>query len=179
MAYMDFINKAAMMDKKDILSSFDWELVCTSKPKAIYWPGDLIIKGRTTSVELPADLSIENQKSEMRGITLITPGEVINSGTLTLNYQDFEDQAFTAFFLDYAYKSNNPLTRRSLRKEDLVSDWDFYRLNVNRQPVRACRMRTCLVSDGSMGDAQDTEKVNIQKGKLTFDVQLFWWENLN
>lgn len=179
MGYMDFINKASMQRKGDILSSFDWELVCITKPKACYYPGDLVIRGRTNSVDLPPDLDVENAKTEMRGYTVLSPGKVTNTGTFSINFQDFEDQAMTAFFLDLIYKTNNPLTRRSLRKEDLVSDWDFYRLNVNREPVRACRMRTCLVSGGTMGDVQDTEKAPIQKGKIDFDIQLYWWENLN
>lgn len=179
MGYMDFINQAQAQNKADILSSFDWELRCITKPKAVYYPGDLVIAGRTNSVDLPPDIDIENGNSDMRGYVIKTPGKAKTDGEVTINYQDFEDQAMTAFFLDYAYKSDNPFTHQSLPKEDLASDWDFYRLNVNRQPVRVCRMRTCLVSNGNMGDTQDTTKTPIQKGKITLDVQLYWWENLN
>lgn len=174
--YMDsYINEAEMTSKADTLSSFDWELECTSLPKAIYFPGKLVVMGRTNSVSVPADFSVSNGDAAMRGWSSKQVGMSNNSGQLVLNFQDFEDQAVTAFCLDYYYKSNNPLTRRSLRKEDLASDWVFRHLNVNRQPVRTCYMKTCLYSNSDPGETADNQKNPIQSGSLTLDVQLFYW----
>jgi len=177
--FMSYINRANMMTSKEILTSFDWEVKFVKIPSAVYWPGELTFQMRLKEVQLPPDLTVDVNKTELRGYSILTPGLVTNSGQFTLNLQDFEDQSITAFLIDYVYKVNNPLTRQSLRKEDLICDVDFYRLNVSRQPVKVCKLRTCLPTAINQGDEQNTEKTPIQATSITFEAQLYWWETLN
>ena len=159
MGLMSEITRSNMrMDTQEILTSFDWELEFTHKPNAVFYPGDQTLILRLKNVSLNTDTTNSVLQAQLRGFTVIQSGLTENSGQLTLNFQDFEDQAIAAFLEDWVTKCNTRSTRRSVHKRDLYADITVRRLNSFRKAVREWRCETCLPSSGSPNDQFTAEK---------------------
>ena len=180
--YMDFINRNNMkMNAQEILTSFEWDVEFTKKPAAVFWPGDDTFHIRLNSVQPPGADGSSNQvqQAEMRGFTLIQSGLTENSGSLSMNFQDFEDQAIVAFLEDWVTKCNTRDTRRSIHKRDLIADIKVTRYNSFRKPVKEWICETCLPAQSGYGDQFTAQKALLGQCSLNLQVEYFTTHLLN
>jgi len=175
--YMDYVTRDKIAQKtSQFLTSFDWDLEILTKPSAVYWPGDDVFKVRTSEI-VPTSIIPDHSviSVEIRGFTLLQPGLTINSGDFSITLQDFEDQSILALMIDWVYKCNNPNTRSSYRREDLLMDFNLYRLNSSRKPVFQYIIKGCLPNKLDYSDPMDGTKKEI--GKCTFGCKVEYFES--
>jgi hypothetical protein len=167
-----FMNRINRNDIKHsnlaFLTTFEWELVITKLPPAIYYPSDDVIQVRLKSVSGLPNYENEVQETNIRGFKLIQSG-LTNNGSvdITFTFADFEDQSIEAFFQDYIYKSNDPFTRKSLHRRDLMMDCELYRLNVNREPVSKWILEGGLPTSADIKDEFTSEMTLIDEKTLS------------
>ena len=106
------------------------------------------------------------------GFDLIQPGLINTSGTIGLNFQDFEDQAIAAMIQDWSEKSNTRDTHRSAHKRDLYADLVIYRLNSFRKKIYQIEAQTCLPENGNYGDQYTSDKSPL--GKMSIQLKAEW-----
>lgn len=179
--FMDKIKRSEMkMGYQEVLTSFEWELKFVTKPAAVYYPGDDIIAVRLKDVNLSAPSQNELMNIAMRGgHTLKQAGLTSNTGTCELVFQDFEDQAVTAFIEDWITKMNSRDTRRGAHKRDLYADITLTRLNSFRKSVKEWVMEGCLPDSGNYGDQFSSEKSPLGNVTLSLAVEWFTTKLLN
>ena len=178
--YMDLINKDSMIDRTtQLLTSFEWDLTFKTWPPAVFCPGQSIFRIRTTGIEPPKWPDNTPISAQLHGFRVIQSGLTENTGTFTINYQDFEDQSLVAFFLDWTYKSCDPATRSGYRNEDLMSDIILYRLNSSRKATKMWKCMGCLPANVNHNDAMNSDKTPIGDGTISLEVEYYEIKLLN
>ena len=179
--YMNYINRLqANQNNQEILTSFEWEIQFDHKPNIVFFPEDNLHKIRIKNLNLTGgDPSNLNMSTELRSFTLIQPGLQGNKGSISFNYQDFEDQAIAAMIQDWADKCNTRDTRRSAHKRDLYCDMTVIRLNSFRKPVNQYKCLVGLPSSGSYGDQYQGNKSMLGEMSLQIDFEFVSKDLLN
>lgn len=170
---MQYVNRSeAPQNNQEILTSYEWLLTFKHKPNIVFMPQDSLFEIRLTNVDLNYSEQVSVQKSQVRGgFDVIQPGLIVTSGSCTLHFQDFEDQAIAAMIQDWCEKENNRKTHRSAHKRDLYADIILYRLNSFRKKVYQIEAQTCLPSNGTYGDTYESTKNLLGKMGLTLDFE--------
>jgi hypothetical protein len=169
---MDYLTRDNMAKNNlQVLTSFDWDFTINFKNTIMYHPNIDIIRLRATAVNgISYELDHTPIEVNMRGFTIQQPGLTVNKpGALTLNLQDFEDQALRIWLIDWVNRCNSPANRMSARREDLMVDMTFWQLNSNRQRVFEYKYENCLPTGSSIDDSFSSEK-NVN-GKISLIVQ--------
>lgn len=178
---MKNINRGqATQNNQEIPTSYEWILQFTHKPNIVFMPNVDLMDIRLKSVNITGgEPSNSLLSTELRSFKVHQPALQPNSGSLTLNYQDFEDQAIVAYIQDWMDKCNTRDTRRSAHKRDLYCDAVLTRLNSFRQPINKYVCETGLPSNGAYGDQYTSEKSLIQGQSITIQFEFMQKKLLN
>ncbi len=158
MAYMDYLTRDKMAKTNlQVLTTFDWDFKITPhKPGIVYMPDHELIRVRTTGISgcnpIP-DVSIMDVN--LRGYMVQQPGLCSTvPQPISIQLQDFEDQALTAWMINWLMKMNNLDNLASYRREDLFCDIEIYQLNSSRVPVHKFLYYNCLPQNpnGNLSD---------------------------
>ena len=179
--FMGYVNRlTANQNNQEILTSYEWEIQFDHKPNIVFWPEDNLHKIRIKNVSLsggePTGLS---QSTDLRGFHLVQPGFQQNSGSISISYQDFEDQAIAAMIQDWADKCNTRDTHRSAHKRDLYCDITLIRLNSFRKPVNQYICRTGIPDGGQYGDSWSESKSLMGAMGITIQFEFIQKQLLN
>jgi len=179
MGYRAQVNRANVGNNNgEILNKFNWDLEVTKRPAIVYWPGDMVYFNRLKDISgLPDDqVSIEDVEVG-GGFTITQTGDSANRQPVevTFNFQDYEDSTIGYLVHDWKIKIQDPVTRRSFRKADLVADMVAYQLNTDLIPVKAWYLYNGMISSGSTNDDSFTNKKEIS-GQVNMAVKFEWWD---
>jgi len=158
--YMQFVNRSeAPQNNQEVTTSYEWALTFSHKPNIVFMPQDKLHEIRLKSVGWDYNEQLSTVDVKVRGgFDLVQPGIITTNGTITLNYQDFEDQAIAAMIQDWSTKSNTRREHKSAHKRDLYADLIIYRLNSFRKPIYKIIAETCLPTTGNYGDQYNSDK---------------------
>lgn len=181
--WMDYLNKDNMLSmSNEVRTSFEWEAVLVKPPRGFYCPPDHLFRYRTKAVsglEVPksaptwADMR-GNYRVGLPGLTTIT----LDSVSFTL--VEFEDLSFTTFLTDAMTAYNDPKTRTSLRRKDLVMDWQFFALSQDRVPLMRWSLYNCFISDFTLPlDFSGTERSPQYEVSMSLACEYYEFDTLN
>lgn len=123
---------------QEILWEHNWDIDIPTPPAGVYWPGLEVIKTRLKSIDwdIPKELS-GSIEVKIRGFRIVQNGGYESSGTITLNFVDFEDQNILAMALSFMEGGGANRYKFMLRKPDtIIPRLDIYILNSSRIAVR-------------------------------------------
>lgn len=156
----------------DIPSQFLWEFQITRVPPVIYYPGRDVIIQRVISCTPPATGGINNVAEQLHGCIILQPGDVGRGGRFQAEIQDFEDLSITKMFQDWRDKIQDPETKATLPKAQLVMDMILYQLSKSGNPIKSWTMSTGLLSEpGLDGDAFGPATQNNGKLQIAIDFE--------
>ena len=157
---MQYVNRSeAPQNNQEVTTSYEWLLTFSHKPNIVFMPQDKLVEIRLTSVDLNYNETVSTVETKVRGgFDVIQPGLIDTSGTVTLNFQDFEDQAIAAMIQDWTNKSNTRREHRSAHKRDIYADIILYRLNSFRKKIYQITAETCIPTGGNYGDQYTSDK---------------------
>lgn len=175
MADMDYVLHSSLSNiTEQVATSFDWEFdIAWGENCAFYHPDISLIRKRVTEItgienaQLP---KAENMQIEMRGWTLLQPGLTETKPvTITIGFQDFDDQSIKAMLLDWGNKKDSMITHRSYKRSQVMVNMEIFRLNTARQRIWKVKCTNGILADVSYEDTYTKEKTPLGKG--TFGIQ--------
>jgi len=141
---LDYINYDSIReDNKEFLLSNVWDFKWTTVPAAVYFPGNPLLKVRTTSVTPQFNIGITQMMAIVRQFTIqqsVITGTT--AGSISFEYVDKEDQAITAWLWDWREKMGGMKDRFLFRKEDTIGEGVLTMYNSTRRPIRIYTLRT-------------------------------------
>lgn len=153
----------------DIPSSFLWEFQITKVPSVIYYPGrDLLIQ-RVIACQPPQLSAIGTTQEFIHGNAILQPGDVGRAGRFTAEIQDFEDLSISKMFQDWRDKIQDPETKATLPKAQLVMDMILYQLSKTGVPIKSWTMKTGILSDAGLDGYQFGNQTQ-NNGKLSISI---------
>lgn len=163
--------------EREFLWDHNWDIDIPTPPRAIYWPGLEFLKTRLTSmsIEIPKELQGEI-RAEIRGFSIIQAGGFKSSGSVTMNFIDFEDQVIFAMANSFLEAGGGNRYKFMLRKPDtIIPEMHVYILNSSRLPVRKYVLYTLVFKSYEA----NTNEYPTEPGEgrhevtLTFDYEHF------
>jgi len=147
---LNYINYDKLnQERKEFLRSDLWDFTWTKPCNAVYFPGNAFVKARTIGVNPSINFSGTTElTATIRGFTVrqnVYSGTT--SGTITIQYQDFEDQAIMAWLDDWREKLGDRENRYTFRKEDTCAEGTLTVFNSSRKAIRLYTLKCIQLSD--------------------------------
>ena len=181
--WMDYLNKDNMLSmNNEVRSSFEWEAILVKPPRGFYCPPDHKFRVGTKGI---AGLEVPKSTigwAEMRGNYRVgLPGlTTVTLDAVSFTLVDFEDLSFTTFLSDAMTAYNDPKTRQSLRRKDLVMDWQFFSLSQDRVPLMRWSLYNCYIMDFTLPlDMSGTERTPQYEVNMTIGCEFYEFDTLN
>lgn len=179
MAYMDHINRYKVGgNNADILDQFNWDLIILSTPKAVYWPGNELFKSRLKKIGgLPSEISVEvNEVEGPGGFKILAPGDNTSGNlvSITLDFLDYEDCSIAFFGKDWSDKCQDPITKISRPKAELVMDIQVLQLNNARKPVKQWTLYNGIIESINTNESFDSKKN--PNGAVSINIKFEWYK---
>ena len=160
---LNYINYDTLaQEKREFLSSNLWDFEWTKPCNAVYFPGQEFVRARTKSVNPQFTGSIGQMSAVIRNYTIyqaVFSGTT--EGTLTFEFQDFEDQSIMAWLDDWRQKLGDRSNKFAFRKEDTSAEGKLTLFNSSRKAIRTYTFR-CI-------QPQDISTTGLYSPSLTSD----------
>lgn len=175
--YMDYVNRDSMKNQNlQVLTTADWDFKIdygTTGNKVMYQPPEDVVHVRTKGIQGVQQLPpVSVMAIELRGFTLLQPGKVnTKPEPVSLDLQDFEDQAMVTWIWDWQNKMSNLRNLASYRREDLFCDITIWQLNSSRNPVWRYVYYNCLPDGSNFQVTLDSDKNPLGAGTVTFNSE--------
>jgi hypothetical protein len=169
---LNYINYSNINEnQKEFLRSDLWDWKFTLPPAAVYYPGDEIFQTRLTTV------APTFSHSPAGGIDITIRGYQISQkvgyeshGSVTLTFEDREDQSITAFFFDWQEKLTERSTKYTFRKEDTYAEAIVTQFNSSRIPIRRYQLLTCQLASCTPSIAMDSATAPSSSGNISAEI---------
>lgn len=136
-------------DHKEFLRSDMWDLEFIEAPHAVYFPGNTLLKARTTGCTPSFGGGVGEIEAIIRQFRIRqTVISGTTSGTISVQYMDREDQAIRIFLDDWRDKIWNRNNRFTFRKEDTIATLRLTQYNSTRKPLVKYIMYACQINGG-------------------------------
>jgi hypothetical protein len=149
--YLSYINYDELKEEhKEFLRSDLWDVEFLEAPHAVYFPGNALLKRRIRSANPSFNAGMSELMAIIRQFYIhqtVRSGQ--SNGTISLDYQDREDQVIRAFLWDWYNKISDHETRFSFRKEDTQAVIKLTEFNSTRRPIAEFVMYSCQPTDGA------------------------------
>jgi len=146
---LNYINYDTLsQERKEFLRSDLWDFEWTKPCNAVYFPGNAFVKARTKSVNPSLNSSITQLTATIRNFNIYqSVYSGTTEGTISIEYQDFEDQSIMAWLDDWREKLGDRENRYTFRKEDTCAEAKLTMFNSSRKPIRIYTLRTIQLTD--------------------------------
>jgi len=172
---MNYVNYESINDnQKEFIRPDLWDVEMTSKPAAVYYPGDPIFKARLTAFAPSISGTVSGISQVIRGYTIMQKTSKTTSGTISMTFVDREDQAITVFCDDWLQKISDRDKKYSFRKEDTICQLKHTIFNTSRIPIRTMEFYTCQPNSAELpeGGTSDVEvSATLSEIPLTLDFE--------
>ena len=192
-----FLDSAAILQKNDMLNYLtyenineenreliqtnNWDFEFITKPAAVFFPGNDLLKRRLTSVSLNAGGAVGNIETKVRGFQIYQAAGVTPNGSVSLSFIDKEDQAVSMFLHDWQQKITDLDTKFQYRKEDTACTCRLIQLNTSRIPIAKWTLKTCqptqtVIQRQFTDEPQNGGEMTIE---LNFEHMTLEWKNID
>lgn len=136
---LNYINyQSISQEHREFLRSDVWDFHWTQPPAAVYFPGNDFLKTRLQAVNPQFPTQMGQMSAVIRQIQINQATKSgTSSGTFTLDFMDFEDQAIKMWLWDWEDKCGSNEERYSFRKEDVIAEARITVMNSSRKPIMA------------------------------------------
>lgn len=183
---LNYINYDEIREEhKEFLRSDLWDLEVIEAAHAVYFPGNQMLKVRTTGVSPSFGGGLTEIEATIRQFRIRqTVISSTTSGTISVTYIDREDQAIRIFLDDWREKLWGRENRYTYRKEDTIATWRLTHFNSSRKPIAKFLMYAIQPSSGidetinksfDSGDPQNIGEYNIT---YSFEHYSLEWCNI-
>lgn len=148
---LNYINYETLSEEhKEFLRSDLWDLEFIQYPAAVYFPGNTLLKARTTGCTPSFGAGLTEISAIIRQFNIrqtVISGQT--NGTISVDYNDREDQAIRAFIDDWRDKLWNRQNRYTFRKEDTIATVKLTHFNSSRKPIAEFIMYAVQLQGGA------------------------------
>jgi hypothetical protein len=182
---LNYINYETLSENnKEFLRSDVWDFFWSQPAAAVYFPGNAMLRARTQAVnpQFPVQLGqmtaiirqFQIQQSTISGTT---------AGSISIDYNDREDQAIFAWLDDWRDKCGDREHRYAFRKEDVVAQGRLTIYNSSRKPIRIYDCLTMQITDPGNGlnpslNSDDPQNVGQVSATFSFEHFKLAWKNI-
>ena len=154
---LGYINYETLKEEhKEFLLTNNWDLEFLEAPHACYFPGNQLLKVRTTAVTPSFPGDITEIEAIIRQFSIVqSVGSGTTKGTISVTYVDREDQAIRIFLDDWRDKISNRENRFSFRKEDTIATVRLTHYNTTRKPI-ATFLMYAVRPQGNLAETMNT-----------------------
>jgi hypothetical protein len=171
-------------EQKEFLRSDLWDLQFLEAPHAVYFPGNDLLRLRTTEVNPSFNAGLGEISAVIRQFKIrqtVISGQ--SDGTISVNYVDREDQAIRSFIHDWREKLWALKNRYTFRKEDTIGTIKLTQFNSSRKPIAEWKMYAVQLQDGdadAMNKAFNSDDPsNNGEFSVTYSFEHYEYEALN
>jgi hypothetical protein len=182
---LNYINYATLSEEhKEFMRSDLWDIDFVIPPAAVYFPGNALLKARTQGVDPSFPGGLTELTAIIRQFTIRqTVMSGTTAGTFTINYQDREDQAISAFLDDWRDKLGGRVDRYTFRKEDTIAECRLTMYNSSRKPIRIYTLKAVQPSDGTPAlthsfTSDDPAMLGTINAPFSFEHMELVWKNI-
>lgn len=182
---LNYINYETISeDNKEFLRSDVWDFTFTQAANAVYFPGNALLKARTQAVNPQFPVGLGQMSAVIRQFTIQqTTISGTTAGTISIDYNDREDQAITAWLDDWRDKCGTRESRFSWRKEDTIAQGRLTMMNSSRKPIRIYEILTIQPTDVGNGlnpafNSDDPQNVGQVSATFAFEHYHLAWKNI-
>lgn len=169
----------------EFLRSDLWDFQFTVPAPAVYFPGNDFVRRRMRAVTPTFNSSIGQLGAVIRGFQIWqNTYSGTTAGTITIEYQDFEDQAIMAWLDDWREKLGDRSNRFSFRKQDTVAQGELTVFNSSRVAIRKYTIKSIQLQDpGASGlyspgfNSEDPSDLGQISANFSFEHMELSWEN--
>jgi hypothetical protein len=149
---LNYINYQNLeQEHKEFMRSDLWDLEFLTSPRAVYFPGNPLIKARLASVSPSFTGEITQLNAIVRQFYIHQAVRSQQSnGSMSLHFVDREDQAIAAFLWDWQQKIGSLEDRYAFRKEDTICTIKLTHFNVSRKPIAKWVCYGCQLASGAI-----------------------------
>lgn len=178
---LNYINYDNLRENnREFLRSDTWDFEFTIPAAAVYFPGNALLKRRMINVNPQFPVTLSQMTAVIRQFSInqqVFSGTT--SGTISIDYMDFEDQAIMAWLDDWRDKIGGRKDRYAFRKEDVVAEGVLTIMNSSRRPIRKYTMYAMQLQDPGQGlnpqltsdDAQNVGNISASWVFEHYDVE--------
>lgn len=171
-------------EHKEFLRSDMWDLEYLTSPRAVYFPGNALLKARLMSVNPTFQGDVTQLQAIIRQFYIhqaVRSGQ--SNGSMALEYMDREDQAIRAFGWDWTQKVGALEDRYAFRKEDTICTIKLTFFNSSRKAIARWICYGCQIAQGGkdwMNQQYGSEDAsNIGTVSMTINFEHYDFEFLN
>jgi hypothetical protein len=184
---LNYINYDQLsQERKEFLRSDLWDFTWTVPCNAVYFPGDAFVKARTQAVNPSFNSAIGQLSAIIRNFQIYqNTYSGTTAGTISITYQDFEDQAIMAWLDDWREKLGDREHRYTFRKEDTCAEGRLTVYNSSRKPIRIYDVYTIQLQDpGAPGlyspsyNSDDPANMGEITANFSFEHMKLIWKNV-
>lgn len=182
---LNYINYDTLSEEhKEFLRSDVWDFQFTQPANAVYFPGNALLKARTQAVNPQFPVALGQMQAVIRQFTIQqTTISGTTAGSLSIDYNDREDQAIMAWLDDWRDKCGDREHRYTFRKEDLIAQGRLTVYNSSRKPIRIYTVMTIQPTDVGNGlnpslTSDDPQNVGTISATFSFEHFRLDWKNI-
>jgi hypothetical protein len=134
--------------KQDFLLSNQWDWDWVTRPKAVFMPDNSYLKAHMKGCTPTFNSQIGEVSATIRHNKIrqsVMSGD--QGGTITIEYEDFEDQGISAWLDDWREKFGDRKYHYAFRLEDTYADGLLTQFNSSRRPIRKWTVQTIQLND--------------------------------
>lgn len=183
---LNYINYDNLKEEhKEFLMSHLWDLEWVETPHAVFFPGNALMKARTTGCTPSFNAGLTELNAVIRQYYIrqtVISGQ--SNGTITVDYVDREDQAIRAFLWDYKEKLWGIKNRYQFRKEDTIGTLKLTQFNSSRKPIAEFMMYGVQLADGAADainkafNSDDPSNIGEISASYSFEHYDLQWLNM-
>lgn len=181
---LNYINYENLnQSNKEFLRSDTWDFKFTQPAAAVYFPGNDLLQARTISATPQIPYQLTQMTAIIRGFQINqTVKSGTTSGTISIDYNDLEDQSINAWLFDWADKCGDSEHRYAFRKEDTIAQGKLTIMNSSRKPLRIYSLLGMQIVDPGNGlnpalTSDDPQNVGMVSASFTFEHYRLDWKN--
>lgn len=182
---LNYINYETLSEEhKEFLRSDIWDFQFTEPAAAVYFPGNALLKARTQAVNPQFPVGLGQMQAVIRQFTIQqTTISGTTAGSLSIDYNDREDQAINAWLDDWRDKCGGREHRYVFRKEDTIAQGRLTMYNSSRKPIRIYDVLTMQPTDIGNGlnpafNSDDPQNVGQISATFSFEHFRLTWKNV-
>lgn len=184
---LNYINYNTLsQERREFLRSDLWDFEWTKPCNAVYFPGNAFIKARTRSVTPTVNSQIGQMTATIRNFNIFQAVySGTTEGTISIEYQDLEDQSIMAWLDDWREKLGDREHRYTFRKEDTCAEGKLTVFNSSRKPIRIYELKTIQLQDpGASGlyspgfTSEDPSDLGQVSASFHFEHIELVWKNI-
>lgn len=167
-------------ENRELIQTNNWDFEFITRPAAVFFPGNEIIKRRLTSVSLNAGGAVGNIETKIRGFQIYQAAGVTSNGSVSLTLVDKEDQAISIFLNSWQQAITNMDNKFQYRKEDTVCTCRLIQLNTSRIPIAKWTLKNCqptqtVIQRQFTDEPQNGGEMTLE---LNFEHMVLDWKNI-